>query len=121
MGFVYLFLLLAGIGCMVLIDYRFKLFFWHDPAIASLITALATSLFLVWDVFGIAEGVFLQGNATIASGIALAPDLPLEEPVFLIFLVLCTMVVFTGTMRILSPTGNDAHQEDDAHQEMDAS
>lgn len=101
MGFVYLLLLLVGIGCMLLLDRRFRLFFWRDPAIAVLVTALGTALFLLWDLTGIAAGVFLRGEGMIASGIVLAPELPLEEPVFLVFLVLCTMVVFSGTMRLL--------------------
>ncbi len=101
MGLLYLLSLLAGIGCMLLIDRRFGLFFWHDPAIALLVTTIGTTLFLLWDVAGIAAGVFLRGDAVIASGIVLAPELPLEEPVFLIFLVLCTMVIFTGTVKIL--------------------
>ena len=102
MGALYLAALLVGIGCMLLLDHRFRLFFWHDAAIASLITVLGTALFLVWDVAGIALGIFLRGDSPVATGIVLAPELPLEEPVFLVFLVLCTMVVFTGTVRILT-------------------
>ena len=114
MGFLYLLLLLGGIGCMLLLDRRFALFFWSDPAIASLVTAVGTALFLVWDVAGIAAGVFLRGEAPIASGIVLAPELPVEEPVFLIFLVLCTMVVFTGTGRLLASAGKPSGREADA-------
>ena len=113
MGVIYLLLLLAGIGCMLLLDRRFRLFFWHDPAVASLVTAVGTTLFLVWDVAGIAAGVFLRGESTVATGIVLAPELPLEEPVFLIFLVLCTMVIFTGTARLLHPRGLKGGQEED--------
>lgn len=113
MGFLYLLFLLAGIGCMLLLDHRFKLFFWHDPAIASLVTALGTALFLLWDVVGIAAGVFLRGDSPIASGIVLAPELPLEEPFFLIFLVLCTMIVFTGALRILSAVRLAADRDSD--------
>ena len=101
MGFVYLLLLLIGIGCMLLLDHRFRLFFWHDPATALLVTAIGTALYLLWDIAGITSGVFLRGEGAVASGIVLAPELPLEEPFFLIFLVLCTMVVFTGAVRIL--------------------
>mgnify|MGYP002684584570 CR=1 FL=1 len=100
---LYLAALLVGIGCMLLLDHRFRLFFWHDAAIASLITVLGTALFLVWDVAGIALGIFLRGDSPVATGIVLAPELPLEEPVFLIFLVLCTMVIYTGAVRLLSP------------------
>lgn len=106
MGFLYLLLLLAAIGCMLLLDHRFTLFFWQDPAIAALITVVGTALFLAWDIAGIAAGFFLRGDSAIASGVVLAPELPLEEPVFLIFLVLCTMVIFTGTVRILTSFSN---------------
>lgn len=103
MGFLYLLALLVAIACMLLIDRRFALFFWHDPAAALLVTTVGTALFLVWDIAGIMAGVFFRGEAAIASGIVLAPELPLEEPVFLVFLVLCTMIVFTGSLRLLTP------------------
>ncbi len=120
MGFLYLGFLLAGIGCMLLLDHRFKLFFWHDPAIALLITAVGTALFLTWDIAGIAAGVFLRGEALIASGIVLAPELPLEEPVFIVFLVLCTMIVFTGAMRLLTASRRTARRHR-ARRDVDAS
>jgi len=113
MGFLYLLLLFTAIGSMLLIDHRFKLFFWHDPAVASLVIALGTALFLTWDLAGIIAGVFLRGEGSIASGIVLAPELPLEEPVFLIFLVHCTMVVFTGALRMLTSGGSVACREAD--------
>lgn len=102
MGVLYLVLLLVSMGCMLLIDRRFRLFFWRDPLAASIVTVVGLAFFLVWDAVGIATGIFLRGDATIATGIVLAPELPLEEPVFLLFLVVCTMVVCTGTARLLS-------------------
>ncbi|GAA2247135.1 hypothetical protein GCM10010401_21070 [Rarobacter faecitabidus] len=113
MGIVYLLLLLCGIGCMLLLDRRFRLFFWHDPVVALLVTALGTGLFVVWDVAGIAAGVFLLGDSGAATGIVLAPEFPLEEIVFLIFLVLCTMVVFTGAAKILHHRRTEDGQEED--------
>ena len=117
MGFLYLTFLLVAVGCMLLLDRRFRLFFWHDRASATLVLSLGTALFLVWDIAGISAGFFLRGDSPFASGILLAPELPLEEPVFLIFLVLCTMVVFTGTVRVLTslsrrrnPTGRATRQ-----------
>ena len=56
----------------------------------------------VWDVAGIAGGIFFRGESAIATGIVLAPELPIEEPVFLLFLVVCTMIVYTGAVRILT-------------------
>lgn len=102
MGFVYLALLLLTLGCMLLLDRRFRLFFWRDAVSASVVTVVGLAFFLVWDVAGIAGGIFFRGEAAVATGIVLAPELPIEEPVFLLFLVVCTMVVYTGAVRILS-------------------
>ena len=101
-GFVYLAALLAASGCMLLLDRRFRLFFWRDPFAASIVTVLGVAFLLVWDFAGIAAGIFLRGEATIATGIVLAPEMPLEEPVFRVFLVLCTMVLYTGSARLLA-------------------
>lgn len=106
MGFVYLACLLVSIGGMLLIDRRFRLFFWHDAAAATLVTLAGTGFLLLWDAAGIAGGIFLRGAASIASGIVLAPELPLEEPIFLAFLVLCTMVTYTGIARLLQRLGD---------------
>lgn len=102
MGFLYLALLLATLGCMLLLDWRFRLFFWRDAVTAAVVTAIGLVFFLVWDVAGIAGGIFFRGEAAVATGIVLAPELPIEEPVFLLFLVVCTMVVYTGAVRILT-------------------
>ncbi|AQY02288.1 MULTISPECIES: lycopene cyclase domain-containing protein [Microbacterium] len=102
MGFVYPVVLLATLGCMLLLDRRFRLFFWRDAVSASVVTAVGLAFFLVWDVAGIAGGIFFRGESAIATGIVLAPELPIEEPVFLLFLVVCTMIVYTGAVRILT-------------------
>lgn len=101
-SYLYMLLLLGGTGCMLLLDYRFRLFFWRDAAAAFMVTVAGTVFLLLWDAAGIAAGIFLRGDAKIATGIVLAPELPIEEPLFLVFLVICTMVLYTGAVRILS-------------------
>lgn len=101
---LYLLALCISIGCMLLLDWRYRLFFWHDALAATIITVVGVALFLIWDLAGIAAGIFLRGDSPVATGIILAPELPLEEPIFLLFLVLCIMVVFTGSLRILTRT-----------------
>ncbi|QNA94218.1 lycopene cyclase domain-containing protein [Microbacterium sp. Se63.02b] len=101
MGAIYLTALLLSLGCMLLLDWRFRLFFWRDAVTAAIVTAVGVVFFLMWDVAGIASGIFFRGEGPIASGIVLAPELPLEEPVFLAFLVVCTMVLYTGAARLL--------------------
>ncbi|WP_344819707.1 lycopene cyclase domain-containing protein [Microbacterium soli] len=93
--------LLAGLGCVLLLDHRFRLFFWRDPITAAIVTAAGTVFFLLWDATGIAAGIFLRGDSPWATGIVLAPELPLEEPVFLVLLSTCTMVAYTGFVRIV--------------------
>lgn len=102
MGAVYLAALLVSLGCMLLLDWRFRLFFWRDAVSAAVVTALGLVFFLVWDVAGIANGIFFRGDGAIATGLVLAPELPVEEPVFLLFLVVCTMIIYTGTTRVLA-------------------
>lgn len=101
MGWLYLAALATGICCMLLLDWRFKLFFFERPGAASVITVIGVALFMIWDAAGIGLGIFLRGDAKIATGIVLAPHMPLEEPVFLTFLVLCTMICYTGALRII--------------------
>lgn len=94
MGFLYLFLLLASIGCMVLLDHRFKLFFFADARRASLVTGIGLAFFLLWDLGGIGLDIFYRGETPIMLGIVLAPHLPVEEVFFLGFLCYLTMVLF---------------------------
>ncbi|WP_091029138.1 lycopene cyclase domain-containing protein [Microbacterium oxydans] len=102
MGALYLTALLVSLGCMLLLDWRFRLFFWRDTLSAAVVTLVGLVFFLLWDAAGIVNGIFLRGDAVIATGLVLAPELPVEEPVFLLFLVVCTMVIYTGSARLLA-------------------
>ena len=89
----YLAFLLVSLGCMVLLDQRLRLFFWQDARRAAVVLAAGLVFFLAWDLAGIGLGIFFRGhNQTI--GIDLAPELPLEEPVFLLFLCYLVMNLF---------------------------
>jgi lycopene cyclase domain-containing protein len=101
MTVLYLAILLTSIGCMAVIDSRYRLFFWRDPRRAAVVVAIALAFFLLWDLLGIGLGIFFRGETSFMTGIVLAPELPLEEPVFLIFLSYLTMVLLTGTGRLL--------------------
>ncbi len=101
MGIIYLAALATGIACMLLLDFRFRLFFWSDARAALIVTVIGLAFLLAWDIAGIGLGIFLRGDGEIATGILLAPELPIEEPVFLLFLILCTMVIFTGSQRLI--------------------
>lgn len=55
---------------------------------------VAVVVFLVWDVAGIALGIFFRGDAPHLSGLLLAPELPVEEVFFLILLSYNTLLVY---------------------------
>jgi lycopene cyclase domain-containing protein len=96
----YLAFLLVSLGCMVLLDRRLRLFFWADAVRATVVLAAGLVFFLGWDLAGIGLGIFFRGhNETL--GIELAPELPLEEPVFLLFLCYLVMNLFQLNRRLL--------------------
>lgn len=100
MSVVYLIVLLVSLGCMVLIDRRFRLFFWHRPGLACLVLGAGLVFFVAWDLFGIAWGVFARGDSAFSTGWMLAPGLPVEELFFLTFLGYLTMILVTGANRL---------------------
>ena len=101
MTLLYLGLLLASILCVGLVDARWRLFLWAEPGRAWIVLLTGTLFLLLWDVAGIATGIFSREANPISTGILLAPHLPIEEPVFLFFLVQLTMVAYAGARRIL--------------------
>ena len=96
MSFIYLAVLLVSIGCMVLLDRRFSLFFWRDGRRATIVLVVGVLFFVVWDLLGITLGIFFRGESAISTGALLAPELPIEEPIFLLFLSYLTMVLISG-------------------------
>ncbi|MDR6970942.1 lycopene cyclase domain-containing protein [Leifsonia shinshuensis] len=111
MSIVYLACLLVALGAMVLLDARFRLVFWRDARRATIVLALGLVFFLAWDVAGIALGVFERGGSRFMTGIVVAPELPLEEVFFLLFLCYLTLVLIFGVRRLLdrpAPGSTDA-------------
>jgi len=101
-GLAYLSALLVAMGCMLVVDWRYRLFYWRNARAAWVVMAIGVAVLLLADVAGIALGLFIRGASEFATGVVLAPHMPLEEPVFLAFLVLTTAVVFTGSARLLA-------------------
>lgn len=91
MSFLYLGSLLLSLAGMVVLDVRRELFFAHDPRRASLVLLTGLGFFLAWDVVGISLGIFLHAPSRFATGWMLAPQIPVEELVFLVFLCYLTM------------------------------
>lgn len=102
MASAYLLSLLATIGCMVLCDWRWRLAFFHDARRAWLLSFVLVAAFLLWDVLGIATGTFFRGSAEYMTGLMLGPEMPVEEPVFLFFLVYLLLNLTMGARKVVA-------------------
>ncbi|MDD7929954.1 lycopene cyclase domain-containing protein [Microbacterium thalli] len=99
---LYLLALLASLVGVGLLDRRFGLALWRDRRTTVIATVIGTVFFLAWDAVGIATGVFVKGDSALLLGLDLAPHLPVEEPVFLLFLSYLALVLYGAAGRMRS-------------------
>ncbi|MDP3208600.1 MAG: lycopene cyclase domain-containing protein [Rhodoglobus sp.] len=95
MTFAYLAALLVALTGMVLLDRRFRLFFWAAPWRAAVVLVVGLLFFLGWDLVGVGLGVFFRGETQFMTGLQVAPEVPLEEVFFLLLLCYLTMNIFS--------------------------
>ena len=93
-GFLYLGALLVALAGMVILDRRFSLFFWRSASRAAIVLAAGLGFFLVWGLQGIRLGIFFRGETSFMTGWQWAPQLPLEEPFFLLLLCYLAMNMY---------------------------
>ena len=93
MAVIYLVSLLASLACMVLLDHRFRLVLWRAPRAGVVVLAVGLGFFLAWDLIAIASQHYAAGKSEAMTGIMLAPELPLEEILFILFLSYLTLVL----------------------------
>lgn len=101
MSVLYLATLLVSLAGMVVLDRRFRLFFWASAWRAAIVLAVGVLFLLIWDLTGIALGIFYRGETNLMTGIQLAPELPLEELFFLTFLCYLIMNLVQGARLLL--------------------
>lgn len=101
MSLLYLAALCVSLGAMVLLDWRYRLFFWRSPGRATVVLVIGVAFFLAWDLLGIGFGIFHRGETVFMTGVQLGPELPLEEAFFLAFLCYLTMNLVHGTQLVL--------------------
>lgn len=101
-GLAYLGALAVSLGGLAVLDRRFRLAFWADWRRAALTVGLGVAGFLLWDVAGLVLGIFARGESPWMTGLLLAPDLPVEEAVFLTLLCYNALLVWRGAERVLA-------------------
>ena len=95
--------LLVSIAGMAVLDHRFRLFFFDEARRATAVLVLGVAFFSVWDLIGIAEGLFMRGDTTAMTGLLVAPEMPVEELGFLTLLCYLTMNLYAALRRWVSP------------------
>jgi lycopene cyclase domain-containing protein len=101
MSFAYLAALVISIVGMVVLDRRFRLFFWRDARRAAIVLAAGVAFFVFWDLAGIGLGVFFRGGGPWMTGLQVAPELPVEELGFLTLLCYLTMNAYAAAGMLL--------------------
>lgn len=99
MSFVYLLALTFSLVGMVMLDRRFGLTFWADARRSSIVLVTGVAFLLLWDLAGVANGIFFRGESPWMTGVLVAPEVPLEEVSFLTLLTYLTLNVF-GALRL---------------------
>lgn len=100
-SFAYLAALAVSITGMVLLDRRFGLFFWRDARRAAIVLPVGVAFFLIWDLGGIALGIFFRGQTDFMTGLLIGPELPIEEVFFLTLLCYLTMNAYAAAGDLL--------------------
>ena len=90
-----------GIG---IIDFRYKLALFYDRNRTLKVVATGLIFFLVWDALGIITGVFFHDESQYDTNIMVAPELPIEELLFLSFLCYITLVLWRLIERLWQRT-----------------
>lgn len=93
---IYLLILIALLGCMLLCDAKGKLFIFRHPVRAVIALAAGTGFFVLWDVLAIERGIFLHRESELMTGLMVGDQFPLEEVFFLLFLCYSSMIVVAG-------------------------
>jgi lycopene cyclase domain-containing protein len=98
----YLTTLLLALGCVGLVDRRWRLVLWCDGRRGAAVLASGVVFFLAWDVVAVRQGFYRRGGDEVMTGLQVAADVPVEEVFFVAFLCYVTVVLHTLVHRLLS-------------------
>ncbi|MFW7414911.1 lycopene cyclase domain-containing protein [Demequina sp. SO4-18] len=87
---------LLGLGTL---DWRYRLALFADARRTALTLASAVVLFLLWDLVGVGLGIFFRGDAPYMTGLVIAPEVPVEEVLFLTLLTYQTLLLWRAFSR----------------------
>ena len=96
---LYLAALTVSLLGMGLIDFKHKLALFAQPVRTAITISVAVTVFLIWDLVGIAQGIFFRGQGPYLTGVTIAPELPIEEVFFLTLLSYTILIAYLGSAK----------------------
>jgi len=96
MSAIYLIGLLLATAGLGLTDYKYKLAFFYNRRRTLITLAIGILVFIIWDVLGIALGIFFHGGSPYTLGVWLGPEFPIEELFFLNLLCYSALLLYRG-------------------------
>lgn len=94
MAWLYFASLLISLGCLGLVDWRYKLALFYDYRRTLKTILPVIGIFIVWDILGILLGIFYHGGSQFSLPIRLAPEFPVEELLFLTLLSYVSLLLY---------------------------
>lgn len=104
MQWLYLMGLVVSIGCLALIDWRYRLAYWHDRRRTITTLAIEVVVFVLWDILGIRLGIFFHGQSPYTLPLRLLPEFPVEELFFLVLLCYSALLIYVGSEKLWKRT-----------------
>lgn len=91
---LYLGALLVSLTGLTVLDWRYRVALFVDPRRTLGTVAIGVVFFLLWDLAGVGLGIFFRGDAPYMTGLQVAPEIPLEEVLFLTLLCYQTLLLW---------------------------
>lgn len=100
----YLLALIISLAGLATLDWRYKLALWYDRRRTLLTVGIGLGIFLLWDIAGIALGIFQHGGSHYSLPFQLGPEFPVEELFFLTLLCYNALLLLRAGEKLWSRT-----------------
>lgn len=99
MRFAYLAALLVSLAGLGVLDWRYRVALFAQARRTLAAVGIGVAVFLAWDLAGVGIGIFFRGDAPYLTGAVIAPEVPVEELVFLTLLTYQALLLWLAFER----------------------
>lgn len=94
MGSLYFLALVVSLGCLFLVDKRYRLAWFYSRRRTTKTLLIGVGFFIVWDAIGVWRGIFATGESSYIMRLFLAANFPIEELFFLTLLMYNALLLY---------------------------